>query len=80
MDFEVEKPAYAQLKTKPNEPRILVFENEGSEVAKREFAKYGLELNQAWTDDSRGMVAVKRGDLVFRVRPGYNVFAAIRAA
>lgn len=80
MEFEVEKPAYAQFKTKPNEPRILVFENEGTEVAKREFAKYGLELVQAWTDDSFGRVSMDHGDLVFRVRPGYNVFAAIKAA
>jgi len=80
MEFEVETPAYAQAKTNPNEPRILVFENEGTEVAKREFARYGLELIQAWSDDSFGRVAVKQGDLVFRVRPGFNVFAVVRAA
>jgi len=80
MECEVDTPVYAQVKTKPNEPRILVFENEGTEVAKREFAKYGLKLVQAWTDDSFGRVALDKGDLVFLVRPGYNVFAAVKSA
>jgi hypothetical protein len=79
MDFEIE-PAYAKPIKKNDEPRTLVFENEGREVVKKEFAQYGLEAVSAWTDDSFGRVVLKQGDLIFQVRPGFNVFVAVKAA
>ena len=78
MDEIIEEPAYA--KPADSKPRLLIFEIGSREASKREFARYGLQVVTAWTDDKAGTVKVVQGDLVFRVRPGARVFAEIKSA
>lgn len=80
MEDFIYEPAYVRQDVKPSAPRLLVFENEGRGVNKREFVRYGLKVVSAWTDDPVGRAESKKGDLEFSVRPGYRVFAEIRSA
>jgi len=81
MENEIEVPAYAQVPPRANEFRTLVFENEHEEHVRKEFAGHGLKVMNAWSDDCVGRVKLdERGDLMFKVRPGFNVFVTIMAA
>lgn len=80
MENEIEIPPYAQMPPRKDEVRSIVFENDQHDLVRKSFACFDLKVLNAWSDDQFGRVVLENGDIAFRVRPGFSVFVAVRAA